>query len=524
MMAPSDAPTLRSRARVGNVLREKWKLEALLGVGGMAAVYAATHVNNGRRGAIKVLHPELSTNPEVRTRFLREGYAANKVEHAGVVSVLDDDVADDGSVFLVMELLEGESLEARRESARFLPPAEVLPVIDKILDVLAAAHPKGIVHRDLKPENIFLCRSGVVKVLDFGIARVREASGGRQTMTNAGSMGTPAYMTPEQARGRWSDVGPRSDLWAVGATMFTLLTGRLVHEAETLNELLLAAMTKPAPPLASVIPGVSTALAGIVDRALAYSPADRWADAQTMQSAVRLVIRGFAVDASSGGDMQMASTARMEESSERMHAPEPARMPSPAAPVPAPPFAAPAPPAFGPGAPLPPPRASAPSAPALVEPRSFAAPPAPLVAAGVPRPFVALAPAAGMATGHPVTIGPYPAAARTGVPAASRGKAGFVLVGAALTALLLGVGAWAAFGHKAPVPEEHPAAPPPSAPPVVEPPPSAPALPEPPPRAAAPPIPSASAVVPGKVAPKAPTVVPLKPRPTSEQGLLDRRH
>ena len=96
MIEPSDAPTMRSRARVGLVLRDKWKLESLIGIGGMAAVYAATHTNNGRRGAIKLLHPELSMNAEVRTRFLREGYAANKVEHPGTVAVLDDDTAEDG--------------------------------------------------------------------------------------------------------------------------------------------------------------------------------------------------------------------------------------------------------------------------------------------------------------------------------------------------------------------------------------------------------------------------------------------
>ncbi len=249
MSDTSDSSTTRSHARIGVVLRDKWRLDALLGVGGMAAVYAATHTNNGRRGAIKLLHPELAVNTEVRSRFLREGYAANKVEHPGTVAVLDDDVTEDGAVYLVMELLEGETLEARRDVTGVLEPAFVLPIIDKILDVLVAAHPKGIIHRDLKPDNIFLGSDGAVKVLDFGIARVREASGtGRQTMANAGPMGTPAFMPPEQARGRWSEVGPRSDLWSLGATMFTLFTGRLVHEAETVNELLLAAMTKTAPP------------------------------------------------------------------------------------------------------------------------------------------------------------------------------------------------------------------------------------------------------------------------------------
>ena len=111
----ADALQARARARIGQSLREKWRLDKLLGVGGMAVVYAATHVNNGRRAAIKLLHTELSVNPEVRTRFLREGYVANKVEHPGTVAVLDDQISEEGSVFLVMELLEGETLEDRRE-------------------------------------------------------------------------------------------------------------------------------------------------------------------------------------------------------------------------------------------------------------------------------------------------------------------------------------------------------------------------------------------------------------------------
>ncbi|MEP7121131.1 MAG: protein kinase [Byssovorax sp.] len=519
MIDPSDAPTMRSRARVGLVLRDKWKLESLLGIGGMAAVYAATHTNNGRRGAIKLLHPELSMNAEVRSRFLREGYAANKVEHPGTVAVLDDDVAEDGSVFLVMEMLDGETLEARRERSGVLPPAEVLFIIDKILDVLAAAHPKGIVHRDLKPENIFLCRDGVVKVLDFGIARVREASGGsaggKQTMTNAGPMGTPAYMPPEQARGRWTDVGPRTDLWAIGATMFTLLTGRLVHEAETVNELLLAAMTKSAPSLASVMPGVSTALAGIVDRALAYSAADRWADAATMQGAVRLVLRAFAFDAAGGDDMQMAATANYIDPLPTASTPPLTIRPAPGA------LSSP----VHPGAPRPP----ASNVPMLADGRPFLATPQPpaFVAPGGPPAMVALAPAASMVTGHAVTLGSDFAAGRTGVPVASRGKAGLVIAGIAVFTLLCGVGAWAVFGQKTPVPAEQPAPLPTTSASASE----VPEVPEAPPR---PPLPEpsatpsatavASAAASARVTPKVPVVVPLKPKPKSEQELLNRRH
>src|SRR6185295_2512201 len=232
---------------------------------------------------------------EARARFLREGYVANNVGHPGAVSVFDDDEAEDGSVFVVMELLEGKTIDAiadERPGAR-LGVGETLQYTLDLLDVLAAAHDKGIVHRDIKPENVFLTRDGGLKVLDFGIARVREVSGtaAAKLTANGGPMGTPAFMPPEQALGTWDEVGPRTDLWAVGATMFTLLSGRCVHAAETMNQLLLAAMTKPAPPIASVVPGVPRALADVIDRSLAFDAARRWPNARAMQQALRAIPR-----------------------------------------------------------------------------------------------------------------------------------------------------------------------------------------------------------------------------------------
>ena len=146
-------------------------MESLLGVGGMAAVYAATH-RNGKRVAVKMLHAEMSHDGDVKQRFLQEGYAANTIQHDGAVSVMDDDVAPDGSAFIVMELLEGETVEQRWErSGQRLPVREVLAIVEQLLDVLAAAHAKNVVHRDMKPENLFITRAGQLKVLDFGIAQ-----------------------------------------------------------------------------------------------------------------------------------------------------------------------------------------------------------------------------------------------------------------------------------------------------------------------------------------------------------------
>jgi hypothetical protein len=291
-LAPAEDPLVtRATARLGMVLQDKWTLDGLLGVGGMAAVYAATH-RNGKRVAVKVLHAEMSHDAEVKQRFLQEGYAANTIQHEGAVSVMDDDVAPDGSAFIVMELLEGETVESRwQRSGERLPVREVLAVVDQLLDVLAAAHAKNVVHRDVKPENLFITKVGQLKVLDFGIAKVFEAAHGRQTATRVGVvMGTPAFMAPEQARARWDEVDGRTDLWAVGATMFTLLSGRHVHEGVSGNEQLILSATTPAPSLGTVAPEVPPALVAIVDRALAFERARRWPDAPSMQQAVRATL------------------------------------------------------------------------------------------------------------------------------------------------------------------------------------------------------------------------------------------
>jgi serine/threonine-protein kinase len=276
--------------RVGCVLSGKWRLERVLGAGGMATVYAASHVNNGRAAAIKLLHPELAANADMRKRFAREGYIANKVGHPAAVAVLDDGVDDDdGSVYLVMDLLEGQSLNERARSAPggVLRESDVLFIADGVLDVLAAAHAEGIIHRDLKPDNVFVTAEGVVRVLDFGIARLVDRPNLEQATKTGLVIGTPAYMPPEQARGRSKLVDARSDLWSLGAILFTLLTARHVHDGETPSEALLKAMTAHAPPLASVVPDVSPAVAALVDRALAYEPNERWPDARAMQDAVR---------------------------------------------------------------------------------------------------------------------------------------------------------------------------------------------------------------------------------------------
>jgi len=288
-MSGNDDLAARAQARLGSVLRGKYRLDHVLGIGGMAVVYKATHRNQAEF-AVKMLHPELSARDDVRTRFLREGYAANSVKHSGVVLVVDDDVAEDGAAFLVMELLGGAVLESLWERCGHrLPVAAVLSVADQLLDVLAAAHAKGIVHRDIKPANLFATRDGTLKVLDFGIARVKDAAaqGGSGQATGTGILlGTPAFMAPEQAYAKASEIDGQTDVWAVGATLFTLLTGQPVHEGENSAQLMIHAATTRARPLASLVSDVPPAVAQVIDCALAFEKASRWSSAAAMREAM----------------------------------------------------------------------------------------------------------------------------------------------------------------------------------------------------------------------------------------------
>lgn len=283
----------RARARVGTTIGDRWRLMSLLGVGGMAAVYAAERVagDGPDVAAIKMLHPELSADSFIRKRFVREGYVANAITHPGAVKVYDNAEAADGSLYLEMELLDGMTLEDRLASAGRLLVDEVIDLVHQLLSVLEVAHARDILHRDLKPENLFLTVEGELKVLDFGIARIRQGDG-RGTTQTGDVMGTPLFMAPEQARGRWDEVDARSDLWAVGAVAFTLLAGRPVHITETSTEALVKVVTEPVVPLSSVVEGLPRLLTDWVDRALAFEKQQRFDDATTMRLALEEVSHG----------------------------------------------------------------------------------------------------------------------------------------------------------------------------------------------------------------------------------------
>jgi serine/threonine-protein kinase len=233
-----------------------------------------------------MLRREMADEPSLRTRFAREAYVANAIGHPGAVRVLDDGVDDEDVPYIVMELLSGEDYEARRvRKGGRLAVGEVLWLADQTLAVLAAAHDKGIVHRDIKPENLFLTADRRLKVLDFGVARLAD-----QETTQAGTvLGTLAFMPPEQARGASSETGVRSDLWSLGATMFNLLSARMVRDGEDVVQLLRDAGRTKVPSLAAAVEGLPPELVDLVDSALLLDANVRWPTARMMRRAVRVV-------------------------------------------------------------------------------------------------------------------------------------------------------------------------------------------------------------------------------------------
>jgi serine/threonine protein kinase len=319
-MGGAPAGRESTHSLVGQVICDRWRVLGCIGQGGTSTVYEARETRptevrgtgserlapdgretrDGRpaleaRGdvvAIKVLDRALAANERARRRFLREARLADAVGHPDAVRVFEHGETSEGLLLLVMERLRGETLGGRCRRAP-MAVAEVIDVACRVLEVLAAAHAKGIVHRDIKPENVFLTRAGEVKVLDFGIASLRDEAGrdeaGRDArLTQSGAaLGTPAFMAPEQARGRHAGIDGRTDLWSVGATMFYCLSGRRVHEeAESANEALIFAATQRAPSLARFRPDVPATLARAVDRALALAPDERWPSAKAMRAAL----------------------------------------------------------------------------------------------------------------------------------------------------------------------------------------------------------------------------------------------
>jgi serine/threonine protein kinase len=272
--------------RIGTTVANKWRLDALIGYSSVAATYRAQHRTNGLDAAIKIIHRSHGSYAVLVERFLKEAHLANMIDHPGVERVFDDGVTEDGCSFLVMELLIGETLEMLRvRKGGLLPLTRAQPIFDGMLDALVAVHAAGIVHRNLKPANVFLSRDGRIVLMDFGRARLSEGDPQSTVAIEGMVVGAPAYMSPEQARGRRAEIDERSDIWSAGAIMFTTLAGRRVHEAESQEQRLELAQTQHAPELAKVTRGLPPALCRNIDRALAFDRWRRWDSSADMRRA-----------------------------------------------------------------------------------------------------------------------------------------------------------------------------------------------------------------------------------------------
>jgi len=273
----------------GAVLSRRWRLAQKLGAGGMGEVYAAAPIDGGPRVAVKVLRTEFILEPEVLARFLEEGRTCMRLIHPNIVRVLECTEAEDGSPYIVMELLEGVPLAAYTGNGGRVPPAQAVPILQGILAGLAAAHAAGVIHRDLKPDNVFLTRDHegtfVVKLLDFGVAKVMDAAGGMGNRTRSGMLlGTPAYMSPEQVKNA-KDVDPRADLWSAGVMFYEMLTGRCAFPAPTEFARLTAVLTVE-PDRAETIDPDLAPLAPFIARCLKKNRDERFASAVDMARAL----------------------------------------------------------------------------------------------------------------------------------------------------------------------------------------------------------------------------------------------
>jgi serine/threonine-protein kinase len=281
----------------GAVLNGKWRLLRLLGEGGMGAVFAAEGLHGEGQRAIKLLHPEFVNEPQVLQRFFAEAYAAQHLEHPNVAKIYEHAQAEDGTPYLVMELLAGIALSEYVQPERPINAQAAAPIVYGVLQALMAAHAQSIVHRDLKPDNIYLVPDAAgrynVKVLDFGIAKVMDAAGGMGSKTRTGVMlGTPGYMSPEQIKNSKA-VDPRSDLWSVGVMFYEMITGKEAFDAPNDFARLTAVLTQEPKPISTVAP----ALAGwqeFFSRAIARDPAKRFQSADEMARALITTARALA--------------------------------------------------------------------------------------------------------------------------------------------------------------------------------------------------------------------------------------
>jgi serine/threonine-protein kinase len=284
------AATLSTDAElIGAVVAGKYRIDRLIGRGGMGAVFQATHLAIGKRVALKFLNRDAARDSDTAERFQREALAASVVESSHIVQIFDSGTSEAGLPFLVMELLAGEDLRARLRREGRLAPEVAGSIAVQVLRALVRAHAAGIVHRDLKPDNVFLCERDdgalFVKIVDFGVSKLARSST-VSTLTGRGTvLGTVYYMSPEQAQA-FPDVDGRTDLFSVGAILYECLSGRPPHQGPSYEAVLVAICTKDPEDVRTYAPDVSRALSDVIKRALSRERSQRFASAQAMLDAL----------------------------------------------------------------------------------------------------------------------------------------------------------------------------------------------------------------------------------------------
>jgi serine/threonine protein kinase len=269
--------------REGELLAGKYRVESLLGEGGMGYVVSAIHGQLGQRVAVKLLAPELSQNPDACARFLREARAAVRIHSEHVARVVDVGELDNGAPFMVMEFLSGNDLARELEARQQLEIGTAIDYVLQACEAVAEAHSIGLIHRDLKPANLFLTRrpdgSPLVKVLDFGISKAMTPEGSSEPAPNLTAaqslLGSPAYMSPEQAR-RPRSVDARTDIWSFGVVLYEFLAGQTPFPGDVPLEVLTASGTDPMPSLTAVRPDVPRELEAVIAKCLEKKPEDRY--------------------------------------------------------------------------------------------------------------------------------------------------------------------------------------------------------------------------------------------------------
>jgi serine/threonine protein kinase len=283
--------------QVGDVLEGRYQLLRDLGRGAAGAVHEARHLFTGRLVAVKILVPQVrrEEHEEMRERLRREARMLASIRHPGVVEVLDGGLTDGGIAYIVLEMLEGRTLEGLLTARRTLSLADTVGVGLQLCDALQAVHRAGVVHRDVKPGNVIVLRDAVgerIKLLDFGIAKLQD-EGFDDKLTAAGFvLGTPAYMAPERLLGRGGEDDARTDVYSLGATLFDCLSGKTPYSGTYPEIVRQVAAATPTTPLRAVAPDVPEALAQVVDRALAKSPMARFATATDLAQALELAVPG----------------------------------------------------------------------------------------------------------------------------------------------------------------------------------------------------------------------------------------